>query len=795
MTETADTGLKFEIGHVLFMDIVGYSKLVIDEQTALTRKLGEIARGSEQFRRAEAAGSLVRLPTGDGMALVFRDSPETPAQCAVEIGAALRAHPEIKVRMGIHSGPVNETADVNDRANVTGAGINLAQRVMDCGDAGHILLSKRVADDLDNYARWRPLLHPLGEVEVKHGVRVSLVNFFGEQFGNPELPAKLKQPEQARPASSKPKSRAPLAAALIFLAACAGAGSWFYFHPSSRAPQTPAVLPLPEKSIAVLPFENLSAEKENAFFASGVQDEILSDLAKIADLKVISRTSVMQYAGVSARNLREIGRALGVANILEGSVQRSANRVRVSAQLINAETDTHLWAETIDGDLADVFGIQSQIAQRIAEQLRAKISPNEKLIISARPTSDLLAYQFYTEANASDVWADWSGAEKGMARKVALLEQATRRDPGFALAWCALAKTECDLADSFDRAHLELAQKAAETALQVRPDLGEGHRELARYYYLASDFANAYQELIVAFRTLPNDSETFRIAAETDRSRNRWNEALAGFQKARELDPRNDEVAYHLGALYRELRRYDDWEKLAAKDASDHPGPYPWYPMALAEIRLDKGDPAAAQALLAQVPMDFSPTSEIWQTRFATALYLRDYEAASKVLAATPAKFADEAFQGVPSESWADGLVARAQGDQLKVEAVFKAARQNFESSWGDQQGTYRYLSRAAALDAGLGRKQEAIEEAQHAVALMPIAKDAIQGLLVARNLALVYAWTGEPDLALEQLTILVKNPGDPSYGELRFDPTWDSLRGDPRFEALIASLKPATGK
>jgi serine/threonine protein kinase/tetratricopeptide (TPR) repeat protein len=572
---------------------------------------------------------------------------------------------------------------------------------------------------------------------------------------------------------------------------------------ASPAPSLPALVkpaPLPEKSIAVLPFENLSKDEENAFFAGGVQDEVLTNLAKIADLKVISRTSVMKYKVGAERNLREIAQALGVSHVVEGSVQRAGGRVRVTAQLIDARTDAHLWGEHYDRDFADVFAIQSQIAQQIAAQLRSKLSPAEKAAIAEPPTTDLKAYELYTEARAIDVWDDWRGAEKSLARKAELLEHATQRDPNFALAYCTLAKTHCDIFDDFDRAHLELAKKAADAALRLRPDLGEVHRELARYYFYAEDFGHAYEELTVAMRTLPNDAETFRIAAETDRHQNRWADALANFQKASELDPRNDEVTYHRGVLYREMRRYNEWEQLLAKDAADHPGPYFWYKMGLAEIKLDKGDPAAAQALLAQVPMDFSPTDEIWSTRFTTALYLRDYDAASRLIAATPAKFDVAVFHGSPPESWAggfhrenwaEGLVARFRGDKEKAQAVFTAARKKFDSAWGEKITKWSDFAGVASLDAGLGRKTEAIAAARRAVDLMPIAKDSALGPWLVRHLAMVYAWTGERDLAIEQLEIIAKIPAGPTYGELRFDPTWDPLRGDPRFEKIIMSLVP----
>src|SRR5437016_6664278 len=312
--------IHLEIAHVLFIDIVGYSKLSINEQHAAVEELNQIVRASEQFQRAEGAGRLHKIPTGDGMALVFYTSPEAPAQCAVEISRALKEHPRLQVRMGIHSGPVSGVVDVTERANLTGAGLNIAQRVMDCGDSGHILLSKHVAEDLEEYEKWRPLLHDLGTCEVKHGLRVGVANLYGDEIGNPNPPKKFQ-------ALRKHYARvrwAALGSALLLTGALIAA-----FVVVSRR-STRSVSTVPEKSIAVLPFENLSEDKTNAFFADGVQDEILEDLAKIADLKVISRTSVIPYKSGIARNLRQIGEELGVAHVLEGSVQRAANRVRVT---------------------------------------------------------------------------------------------------------------------------------------------------------------------------------------------------------------------------------------------------------------------------------------------------------------------------------------------------------------------------------------------------------------------------------------------------------------------------------
>jgi len=339
MPDEQKTQLRLEIAHVLFMDIVGYSKLLIDEQSEALQELNEIVRKTDAVRVAEAAGQLIFLPTGDGIALVFTGSVEEPVECALQISQRLRAQPSLPVRMGIHSGPVHHVADVNQRENIAGAGINIAQRVMDCGDAGHILVSKRVADDLAQYRRWQPYLHELGDFEVKHGVVVSVVNLYADVVGNPDPPAKFKTVAAAVSAAPGTRSKRgmpwhEIVLALLVIAGLIGAGVFFFSHrtlqqksaaASSPSPAAAAVSSVPEKSVAVLPFANLSANQENAFFTDGVQDQILTELARIADLKVISRTSVLQYKSGAARNLREIGQQLGVAHLLEGSVQRAGN--------------------------------------------------------------------------------------------------------------------------------------------------------------------------------------------------------------------------------------------------------------------------------------------------------------------------------------------------------------------------------------------------------------------------------------------------------------------------------------
>ena len=441
MPSESSTDLKFEIGHVLFIDIVGYSKLLINEQSEQIQKLKQIVRGTEQVRIAEAEGNLLRLPTGDGGALVFRNSPEAPVLCAMEISRELKKHPELRVRMGIHSGPVNEVVDLNEQANIAGAGINIAQRVMDCGDAGHILLSKRLADDLAEYRHWRPHLHDLGECEVKRGLRLHPVNLYKDGLGNPHLPEKLKRGKRWKqtPAAVRPiiAPRWPtllIAVALVVAAFALVISSFIFLH--RTPPTTRALAPaanvvgalagIPEKSIAVLPFENLSSEKENAYFADGIQDEILTRLSKIADLKVISRTSTQHYKS-APENLPEIAKQLGVAHILEGTVQKSGDAVRVNVQLINAVNDSHLWADTFDRKLTDIFSVESEVAKAIADQLRAKLTGHEEQVIAAKPTDNPEAYDAYLRGLAYSLKSTNTPAALLGAQKY--LREAVKLDP------------------------------------------------------------------------------------------------------------------------------------------------------------------------------------------------------------------------------------------------------------------------------------------------------------------------------------------------------------------------------
>ena len=778
--------IQLEIAHVLFIDIVGYSKLSVNEQHAAVEELNGIVRASKQFQEAEAARRLIKIPTGDGMALVFYTSPEAPAQCAVEVSRILKEHPRLQLRMGVHSGPVSGVIDVNDHANLAGAGLNTAQRVMDCGDAGHILLSKRVADDLGEYGRWRPLLHDLGLCEVKHGARVAIVNLYADQVGNPQLPKTFQ-------ALKKHTARVRWATTAAVLLALAAIVAGIVVFSRYRFRSTLAAL---EKSIAVLPFENLSEEKENAFFADGVQDEILTDLAKIADLKVISRTSVMQYKNGISRNLREIGEQLGVAHVLEGSVQRTGGRVRVSAQLIDARTDAHLWAEHYDRPLDDVFAIQSEVAQAIADQLNAKLSPAEKAAIKERPTGDLVAYDLYLRAEALRAATSFNARLKeNLLEATRLLEQAIARDPTFFLAYCRLAEAH-DLIYFFGSDHtparLALASTAVQTALRLRPGSGEAHLTLAAHLYRGyGDYEHALDELTLAQRALPNDPLVFELTGFIARRQGRWEESTTDLKRALELDPRNLFFLQQLSFTYDWQHRYRDLASVLDRALKLVPSD-PETRVALALIDFaERADArpvhATIETIIAEDPAAATNIADRW---FYIALCERDNFGISRALAVIPPEGISQGSIWSP-RAYFEAVAARARGDATVARAAFTVARAEVEKTTHDQPDYAQGLIILGLIDARLGRKDDAIREGRRAIELVPVSKDAIDGADFILNLAVIYAWTGEKDLALEQLNKVSKLPYAPSYGDLRLSPEWDPLRGDPRFEKIVASLAP----
>ena len=484
------------------------------------------------------------------MALVFYTSPEAPAQCAVEISRALKEHPRLHVRMGIHSGPVSGVVDVNGRPNLAGAGLNMAQRVMACGDAGHILVSKHVAEDLEEYEHWRPLLHDLGTCEVKHGMRVAIANLYTDEVGNPQLPKKF----QALKKHSARMRWAGTTAALLVLAAIVAGLAMFSRY---RARST---LGAPEKSIAVLPFENLSEDKANAYFADGIQDEILTRLSKIADLKVISRTSTQHYKS-APENLSEIARQLGVAHILEGRVQKSGDAVRVNVQLIKAANDSHLWADTYDRKLTDIFSVESEVAKAIADQLRVKLTGREEQVIAAKPTDNPEAYDAYLRGLAYSLKTLITPANALGAQKY--LREAVRLDPKFALSWALLSYVEARgyLQQSLQPtvALSEEARQAAETALALQPNLGEAVLAKGFYHYAClKDYDTAVRYFEQARPLLPNSSRIPELLAYVARRRGQWDRSESYFNEAERLDPRNVDLLTQHALSYIMLRRFPE---------------------------------------------------------------------------------------------------------------------------------------------------------------------------------------------------------------------------------------------
>src|SRR5438874_1336782 len=573
MSAEVQKEIELEIAYVLFIDIVGYSKLVTHEQRRLLELLNQIVREAEHFRTAEANGRLITVPTGDGMALVFYNTPEAPVECALEISSAAREHPELKLRMGIHSGPVSGVVDVSGHSNIAGAGINVAQRVMDCGDAGHVLISKHMAEDLEQYGHWKRHLHDLGECEVKHGVRVSVANLYTENLGNPEVPQKFRQARKAiAPVVREKKGRGWLIAASVVLIAALIIAAVLLSRRSapvatgSGAPSTPPAAPMPaaaaipEKSIAVMPFENLSRDPDNAYFADGIQDEILTRLSKIADLKVISRTSTQHYKS-APDNLREIAKQLEVAHILEGSVQKSADSVRVNVQLIKAANDSHLWADTYDRRLTDIFSVESEVAKAIAEQLRAKLTGREEQVIAAKPTDNVEAYDAYLRGLAYTLKTFPTRPNALGAQKY--FKEAVRLDPKFALSWALLSIVDARnyVTQSLQPtvALCEEARQAAETALTLQPILGEAVLAKGSYYYSClKDYDTAMRYFEQARQLLPNSSRIPELLAYVERRRGEWDRSESYFREAERIDPRNASLLGQHAQSYIALRRFPE---------------------------------------------------------------------------------------------------------------------------------------------------------------------------------------------------------------------------------------------
>jgi TolB-like protein/Tfp pilus assembly protein PilF len=700
--------------------------------------------------------------------------------------------------MGLHSGPVNEITDLNEQANIAGAGINIAQRVMDCGDAGHILLSRHVAEDLEQYRQWQPHLHDLGECEVKHGAHVHVFNLYTDGVGNPAVPDKFKRPDvgASLPAAKEAPSKSIVPKWAMIGAVVALIAMGFLLW----SKRTPTISAVPDKSIAVLPFENLSDEKQNAYFTDGVQDEILTDLAKIADLKVISRTSVMQYKSGLARNLRKIGEELGVAHVVEGSVQRAANKIRVNAQLIDARNDAHLWAQTYDRDLADVFAIQSEIANAIAEQLQAKLSPNEKAAIEKPPTTDLAAFDLYTRAKTLLLtFGSNVNDPQNVQQAVELLNQAVARDPSFFEAYYQLVYAHglaYAVLGDHTPARLALAEGALQAATRLRPDAGETHLARATYlYYFLRDYSGALAELEVARRSLPNDPRIFELTGYIVRRRGQQEEGARNLERAVELDPRNPFSLQQLAVSYQFLRRYPEEATVLDRALTIVPNDAATKTArALVDFYWKAETRSLHQtidSILAAGPSAISDAADSW---FICALAERDPTAAERALVA----LGDNPFwfdnPVILSRSFGEGLLARVMKDEAKAHAAFTGARLEQEKIVQAQPDYGPPLCVLGLIDAALGRKEEALREGRRAIELLPVEKDSAAGSQMLVCFAIIAAWAGEKDTALQYLAANLQSVGGytiGTYGSLKLLPFWDPLRGDPRFEKIVASLAP----
>ncbi len=797
MSPDTASEVKFEIGHVLFIDIVGYSQLLITQQSQQLDTLKRIVRGTEQFRAAEAEGKLLRLPTGDGGALVFRTTPEAPVLCALEIARELKNHPELRVRMGIHSGPVNEITDLNEQANIAGAGINMAQRVMDCGDNGHILLSKRVADDLAQYPRWRSFLHDLGKCEVKHGVRIDVVNFYGDGVGNPQVPRRFQILQ---------KHRAPIRWAVIAAVVLVAALLAFQFArtrkqavaelPKQAAPVAASM----DKSVAVLPFENLSSDKENAFFAQGIQDEIITTLSRISGLRVISRTSTARYSS-APENLSEIARQLRVSNVLEGSVQKVGDRVHINVQLIQADNDAHLWAQSYDRQLTDIFGVEAEVAKSIADSLQATLSPQEKARVETKPTTNPDAYVLYLRGRNYQTRPD--NLLQDFKSAINLYDQAIKLDPKFALARARLSATTSGVYHFYEpiEAWKQKAYTQALESLRLQPNLGEGHLALGLYhYYMEGDYDAALRELHLAAEALPNDGDVGLYTAAVLRRRGDFAQALATYQHAEQIDPRNSVMLYDSAQTYFALR---DW-RTAAERMDRVLALFPdSFNVKIQRAYVEfywKGSTAPIKAALKSLPPNLDPDGVVTFARWDVALMDRDVAAADQALAACQLDTINSQT-GVPlPKSYLQACVDLVRGDAAKAQMEFEAALPAIEKTVASspQDGIRR--AQLGLLYAFLGRKEDALREGKLAMELKPITHDIVAGAAVEDFYTLMCARLGMTDEAISRIERLLTTPFAVDYADegitlndLRQRWEWDPLRNDPRFQKILASPEPET--
>ncbi len=789
-----------KLAAIMFTDMVGYSalsqrddKLALDLLEEHRRILREIF---PEFNGIEIK------TIGDAFLVEFNSALEG-AQCAIAIQRALVKRnadvpPDrrIELKIGIHIGDV-----VHRAGDVYGDGVNIASRIEPLAGAGGICISMDVERQIRNAVETR--FEKLAPTELKNiSVPMDLFRIVlpWEQALKPET--RSQRSESKKAAAFSP---AKLAVAAILGVMVIGIIWWSTgrSHKHQTSIRTEESLPsrIPEKSIAVLPFENLSDDKSNAYFADGVQDEILTDLAKIADLKVISRTSVMQYRNAAARNLREIGQQLGVAHVLEGSVQRAANKIRVNAQLIDARDDTHLWAQTYDKDISDIFAIQSEIAQTIAEQLQAKLSPKEAAVVEARPTKDIVAYDLYLQASeiernrASSIG---TGGAEGAKQEIQLLDQAITRDPAFVPALCKLANTYLYLHWLNDRSapYVDLAKKALETAARLQPDAGEVHLTRGILYYRGSlDYGAALTEFAIAQRSLPNDASIPFLIGMVERRQGHWDESIRQIEQYLRLDPHNVQSVSELATTLLIVGRYEEAAKVLDNALSWKPRDFgmslvrAWVDM---QWKADLGRWKAVVSGEADTPAD---PNDLISARLLLAFWERNYHAAQEALEMPGlAEFDDNGYP-IPRE-WTEGIIARGLGDKARANAAFLAARERVAATVQKNPDDAKALVVLGQIDAALGRTADAIGEGERARQLLPPSKDALNAALILNRVARIYAQSGDVNRAIDFLEKMMPTPSRPSfaaltYGELKLEQDWDPLRGDPRFGKIVQSLAP----
>jgi len=756
MAHEQKTKRRLEIAHVLFMDIVDYSKRLTDEQSEALQELNQIVRNTEAAREAEAAGQLTILPTGDGMALVFTGSVEEPVECALEISHALRAQPSLPVRMGIHSGPVHHVKDANERENIAGVGINIAQRVMDCGDAGHILISKRVADDLAQQRRWQPYLHELGDVEVKHGVVVSLVNLYAETIGNPNPPTRIGKVRGSisRSKVGTRKGLSPIARAIFIIVGVVIALIFVLsivsvifapaimrtldkrrlatlpqpsataslsladtiksavakkitdelrdeFSRKKNAPVEPATTgsAVPEKSIAVLPFVNMSGNKDDEYLSDGMTEELINVLAKVPGLRVPGRTSCFAFKGKNDEGIfHEVGERLHVGTVLEGSVRKAGDKLRVTAQLVNVADGYHLWSEDYDGDLKDILAFQSNVAKRVVEALQVKLGVEETRALAKKPTENPEAHRLYLLGR----YEFGKYSEAGWTSSIRYYEQALKLDPNYALAYCGLADTYAYMGGVVmpSKEAVVKEKEFAQKALELDPELPEAHLSLACALGGAFDWRNAQIEFDRAIELNPNLAWAYEIYAWFLGGVGRLDEAIAKDKKAIELDPLNSFFQASLAYYLYHARRYDD---------------------AMVQIRKT---------------LELDPTSTLAHNLLGRCLL--------------------------------------GKGDTAGAIAEFQQSKINITGAW--YQGLLGY---AYAISGDRPKAEQILRELE---------AQAKRQYVNSSAFAAIYLGLGEKEKALDWLEKAYENQESACW-LLKVDPIYDSMRNEPRFQALVQKV------